>query len=50
VESVEPQVMDGARHFRPEFLNRLDEIILFHRLGQEHMAPIGYPGGARAGC
>jgi hypothetical protein len=20
-------------HFRPEFLNRLDEIILFHRLG-----------------
>ncbi|MCB2080561.1 MAG: ATP-dependent chaperone ClpB, partial [Novosphingobium sp.] len=26
--------------FRPEFLNRLDEIILFHRLGQEHMAPI----------
>jgi ATP-dependent Clp protease ATP-binding subunit ClpB len=27
-------------HFRPEFLNRLDEIILFHRLGQEHMAPI----------
>jgi ATP-dependent Clp protease ATP-binding subunit ClpB len=27
-------------HFRPEFLNRLDEIILFHRLAQEHMAPI----------
>jgi ATP-dependent Clp protease ATP-binding subunit ClpB len=27
-------------HFRPEFLNRLDEIILFHRLGAEHMAPI----------
>jgi ATP-dependent Clp protease ATP-binding subunit ClpB len=27
-------------HFRPEFLNRLDEIILFHRLGVEHMAPI----------
>jgi ATP-dependent Clp protease ATP-binding subunit ClpB len=27
-------------HFRPEFLNRLDEIILFHRLGQDHMAPI----------
>jgi ATP-dependent Clp protease ATP-binding subunit ClpB len=41
VESVEPQVMDVVRaHFRPEFLNRLDEIILFHRLGQEHMAPI----------
>ncbi len=41
VESVEPQVMEVVRgHFRPEFLNRLDEIILFHRLGVEHMAPI----------
>lgn len=41
VEAVEPQVMDVVRgHFRPEFLNRLDEIILFHRLGVEHMAPI----------
>ena len=41
VSMVEPQVMDVVRaHFRPEFLNRLDEIILFHRLGHEHMAPI----------
>ena len=41
VESVEPQVMEVVRgHFRPEFLNRLDEIIMFHRLGQEHMGPI----------
>ena len=41
VEDVEPQVMDVVRgHFRPEFLNRLDEIILFHRLGQSHMGPI----------
>jgi ATP-dependent Clp protease ATP-binding subunit ClpB len=41
VETVEKDVMDVVRaHFRPEFLNRLDEIILFHRLGQEHMAPI----------
>jgi ATP-dependent Clp protease ATP-binding subunit ClpB len=41
VEAVEPQVMEVVRgHFRPEFLNRLDEIILFHRLGQDHMAPI----------
>jgi ATP-dependent Clp protease ATP-binding subunit ClpB len=41
VESVEPQVMEIVRgHFRPEFLNRLDEIILFHRLGVDHMAPI----------
>jgi ATP-dependent Clp protease ATP-binding subunit ClpB len=27
-------------HFRPEFLNRLDEIILFHRLYAEQMGPI----------
>ena len=27
-------------HFRPEFLNRLDEIILFHRLAREHMGGI----------
>ncbi len=41
VEDVEPQVMEVVRsHFRPEFLNRLDEVILFHRLGAEHMAPI----------
>ena len=41
VEKAEPQVMEVVRgHFRPEFLNRLDEIILFHRLGQEHMGPI----------
>ncbi|WP_342658099.1 ATP-dependent chaperone ClpB [Sphingomonas sp. NY01] len=41
VETVEPQVMEIVRaHFRPEFLNRLDEVILFHRLGQAHMGPI----------
>jgi len=41
VEDVEPQVMEIVRsHFRPEFLNRLDEIILFHRLYAEHMGPI----------
>ncbi|MES2987447.1 MAG: ATP-dependent chaperone ClpB [Pseudomonadota bacterium] len=40
-DSVEPQVMEIVRgHFRPEFLNRLDEIILFHRLAADHMAPI----------
>ena len=41
VEAVEPQVMEVVRaHFHPEFLNRLDEIVLFHRLGQAHMGPI----------
>ena len=39
--AVEPQVMEVVRgHFRPEFLNRLDEIILFHRLSASHMGPI----------
>ena len=41
VAEVEPQVMEIVRgHFRPEFLNRLDEIILFHRLRQEDMGAI----------
>ena len=40
-EKVESQVMEVVRgHFRPEFLNRLDEIILFHRLSASHMGPI----------
>ncbi|MCO8030502.1 ATP-dependent chaperone ClpB [Brevundimonas diminuta] len=41
VEVVRPLVMDQVRaHFRPEFLNRIDEIILFHRLGREQMGGI----------
>ena len=28
------------QHFRPEFLNRVDEIIFFHSLGLEHMKTI----------
>ena len=41
VKQAEPQVMEVVRGaFRPEFLNRLDEIILFHRLGLEHMGSI----------
>src|SRR4029453_3016304 len=40
-EKAAPQVMEVVRaHFRPEFLNRLDEIILFHRLSAGHMGPI----------
>jgi len=35
------QVMQAVRaHFRPEFLNRLDEIILFHRLSRADMDKI----------
>lgn len=41
VDVVRTQVMNVVRgHFRPEFLNRLDEIILFHRLKREHMGAI----------
>ncbi|QQX90268.1 ATP-dependent chaperone ClpB [Gluconobacter sphaericus] len=38
VDEVRPQVMQVVRnHFRPEFLNRLDEIILFSRLQRKDM-------------
>jgi ATP-dependent Clp protease ATP-binding subunit ClpB len=41
VEEVRDQVMGVVRGaFRPEFLNRLDEIILFHRLKRTHMGAI----------
>ncbi|WP_309628355.1 ATP-dependent chaperone ClpB [Brevundimonas sp.] len=41
VEAVRPFVMEAVRaHFRPEFLNRIDEIILFRRLGRDQMAGI----------
>jgi ATP-dependent Clp protease ATP-binding subunit ClpB len=41
VDVVRDQVMAVVRsHFRPEFLNRLDDIILFHRLKREHMTQI----------
>jgi ATP-dependent Clp protease ATP-binding subunit ClpB len=40
-EQVRDQVMAVVRsHFRPEFLNRVDEIILFHRLKREDMGQI----------
>jgi ATP-dependent Clp protease ATP-binding subunit ClpB len=40
-DAVRDQVMAEVRaHFRPEFLNRVDEIILFHRLKREHMGRI----------
>ena len=40
-KTVEKEVMGVVRgHFRPEFLNRVDEIILFHRLRREDMGEI----------
>ncbi|EGF93048.1 ATP-dependent chaperone ClpB [Asticcacaulis biprosthecium C19] len=41
IETVRPLVMEAVRrHFRPEFLNRVDEMILFHRLDKVHMHDI----------
>jgi ATP-dependent Clp protease ATP-binding subunit ClpB len=41
VDSVRDEVMAMVRSaFRPEFLNRVDEIILFHRLRREDMGKI----------
>ena len=35
------KVMDEVKHmFKPEFLNRIDEIIVFHQLNKEHMSKI----------
>jgi ATP-dependent Clp protease ATP-binding subunit ClpB len=40
-EGVRRQVMDTLRqHFRPEFLNRIDEVIFFHTLSLAHMTEI----------
>ena len=40
-DAVRNDVMDVVRgHFRPEFLNRLDEILLFHRLTRDQMDTI----------
>jgi ATP-dependent Clp protease ATP-binding subunit ClpB len=40
-EGTRRQVMDALRaHFRPEFLNRIDEVIFFHALGRGHMKRI----------
>ncbi|HMZ98519.1 MAG TPA: ATP-dependent chaperone ClpB [Nitrospira sp.] len=40
-ETMKNQVTGELRaHFRPEFLNRVDEIVVFHALGNEHLAKI----------
>ena len=40
-DEIRSKVMEIVRaSFRPEFLNRLDEIILFHKLLREHMDSI----------
>ncbi len=40
-EGTRRKVTDALReHFRPEFLNRIDEIVFFHPLGPEHLKRI----------
>jgi ATP-dependent Clp protease ATP-binding subunit ClpB len=40
-ETVEERVMNVMRgHFRPEFLNRVDDVIVFHRLSREDLRRI----------
>jgi ATP-dependent Clp protease ATP-binding subunit ClpB len=40
-EGTSRRVMDALRaHFPPEFLNRIDEVIVFHPLGRDHLARI----------
>ncbi|HHV37326.1 MAG TPA: AAA domain-containing protein [Candidatus Cloacimonetes bacterium] len=41
VKELQPVLMDILRqHFRPEFLNRLDDIIVFHRLDKDQIRQI----------
>ncbi|MBW1947382.1 MAG: AAA family ATPase, partial [Deltaproteobacteria bacterium] len=40
-EDLEHRMMDALRlHFKPEFLNRVDDIIIFHALSEEHLQSI----------
>jgi ATP-dependent Clp protease ATP-binding subunit ClpB len=40
-DQMKEAVLDEMRrHFRPEFLNRVDEIIVFHALSEEHLKEI----------
>ncbi|KUO50260.1 MAG: ATP-dependent chaperone ClpB [Desulfitibacter sp. BRH_c19] len=39
--ALHERIMDTLKgHFRPEFLNRIDEIVLFHQLSKEHIIDI----------
>jgi ATP-dependent Clp protease ATP-binding subunit ClpB len=40
-ESMKSEVLEVVKtHFRPEFLNRIDESVVFHPLGEEHIKSI----------
>ena len=39
--ALQRQVQDALRdHFRPEFLNRVDDVVVFHALGRAQLDPI----------
>jgi ATP-dependent Clp protease ATP-binding subunit ClpB len=41
MERAREEVLEACRrHFRPEFLNRIDEIVVFNRLGEKEIAKI----------
>lgn len=41
LEQIKPRLMNILQqYFRPEFLNRVDDIILFHRLNKDHIKKI----------
>ena len=49
-EKTKSEVMDVLRgHFRPEFINRIDEIIVFHALGKEEDPPYRRPAARSCG-
>jgi ATP-dependent Clp protease ATP-binding subunit ClpB len=40
-EAMKRDVLEALRqHFRPEFLNRIDDVVVFHPLGREHLRQI----------
>jgi ATP-dependent Clp protease ATP-binding subunit ClpB len=40
-EAMKASVMEVvAQHFRPEFINRVDDVVVFHPLGREHIRKI----------
>jgi ATP-dependent Clp protease ATP-binding subunit ClpB len=40
-ETMKASVMEiVSRHFRPEFINRVDDVVVFHPLGREHIRKI----------
>jgi ATP-dependent Clp protease ATP-binding subunit ClpB len=40
-DAMKSAIMDVVgNHFRPEFINRIDDIVVFHPLGREHIREI----------